>query len=103
MGVVSMNQKTRGYGLLGVCEAFFFLNAIICIFVGVLATLAMLGGETSQQIPNFLGAAFFFGWALASFAIGGLIRLAVHVADDLYMLRLIAVNAYSRLPQLPKP
>lgn len=96
-----MNQKTRGYKLLGVCEAFLVINATICVVSGfVCANVALVGPDF---LTGILLSATFFGWSLASFSMAGLIRLLIHVADDLYMLRLIAVNTYSRLPprQLP--
>lgn len=99
-----MNAKTRGYSGLNVCVVFVLLAGIMYIFGGLLNVLAALAARSSElSFAHVGGAMLSFSLALICFALAGLIRLAVHVADDLYMLRLIAVNAYSRLPQLPKP
>lgn len=104
MGIVSMTQKTRGYSGLNICTVFVLLAGILYIFGGLLNVLAALAARSSElSFAHIGGAVLAFSLALICFAFAALIRLAIHVADDLYMLRLIAVNAYSRLPQLPKP
>lgn len=99
-----MTQKTRGYSDLNVYTALMLLAGVLYMLGGLLNVLAALAARSSElSFAHIGGAMLSFSLALACFALAGLIRLAVHVADDLYMLRLLAVNAYSRLPQLPKP
>lgn len=102
MEALAMNKKTRGYTDLGICTVFLYLAAGVCFLAAILFVMAASKNEGRYFEGAFLSASFYLGLCLAYIAIAGGIRLAIHVADDLYMLRLIKVNEYAK-HQKPVP
>lgn len=100
-----MNKKTRGYTDLGICTVFLYLGAGVCFLTAIAFVMGASGNEGRYFAEAFLSACAALGVCLAYIAIAGLIRLLIHIADDLYMLRLLKVNEYAKRhgPPPPKP
>ncbi len=87
-----MSQKTRGYSDLGVVSAFLYISAALCAMFGCWSALLAATGNGQYFVTYLMGGSIAFGAALQSVCLAGFLRLARHVADDVYMLRLIAQN-----------
>lgn len=98
-----MNKKTRGYVDLSVCIALLYVGAAICFAYAGLCLLAAGSGTSPSAEASIVYAMSAVGLGIVYIAAGGLLRLVIHVADDLYFLRLIKVNEYHAKTQKPPP
>lgn len=98
-----MNKKTRGYIDLSVCIALLYVGAALCFSYAGLCLLAAGSGTSPSAETSIAYAMASVGFTVGYIAAGGLLRLAIHVADDLYFLRLIKVNEYHAKTQKPPP
>lgn len=95
MGTHSVNEKTRGYTALNVCIAFLFIFGALYLLSGVIAfTNGFSSGDPRRADEALLVSGIAFLCGLLSFTCGFLIQLMIHAANDLYMMRLLAVNEY---------
>ena len=82
-------HRSRSYAMLQVLRALLILGGAFCILVGVVMLLSLSGRRESEFGIQFLSACSAFGASVWMFVISELIQLAIHVADDIYRLRMI--------------
>lgn len=99
MGTLAVTQHKRKYGDLNVFAIFLYLAAGISATVGVLLLLSAGAREGQYFAESVMYACMAFGVGLGYVGVAAFIRLAVHIADDVYMMRLIAQNDYRQKQQ----
>lgn len=98
-----MNKKTRGYLPLTVCSMLLVVFGCLYFLSGILALLNISSRSGSDMEVALTMAGLSFVLSLVSFTFALLVQLAIHVADDLYMLRLLKVNEFRASTQKPLP
>jgi len=100
---VAKTVKTRRYIDLEVISALLYVGAVL--YAGAAVLLVVLAGTGRMSEREFNEAFWSAGWCLGvmllNLCIAGSIRLARHVADDVYVIRLIAQNYWRERNQGP--